>query len=44
VDIVETSDNVDQTKVMAEFKEGVLNVHLPKSEQSKARPVDVKIA
>jgi HSP20 family protein len=35
---------VDATKVHAEFKNGVLNVHLPKSESAKAKAVDVKVS
>ena len=30
--------------VAAEFKEGVLKVHLPKSEQAKPKPLDVKVS
>jgi HSP20 family protein len=37
-------DNVDDTKVRAEFKDGVLNVHLPKSEKAKPKAIDVKVA
>jgi HSP20 family protein len=37
-------DNVDQAKVKAEFKDGLLNVHLPKSEKGQPRAVDVKIS
>jgi HSP20 family protein len=36
--------DVDQAKVAAEFKEGVLNVHLPKSAAAKPRTVDVKVS
>lgn len=36
-------DNIDDTKVRAEFKDGVLNVRLPKSEKAKPRQVQVKI-
>ena len=32
---------VDEKKVAADFKDGVLNVHLPKSEQAKPRTIDV---
>lgn len=32
------------TKVSAEFKDGVLKVHLPKSEKAKTKPVDVKVS
>jgi HSP20 family protein len=35
---------VDDTKVAAEFKDGVLNVRLPKSETAKPKSVDVKVA
>ena len=34
--------DVDEKKVAADFKDGVLNVHLPKSEQVKPRKIDVK--
>ena len=38
-------DTIDEAKLRAEFKEGVLTVHLPKkSPQEKPRSVDVKIA
>ena len=36
--------DVDQQKVEANFKDGVLNVRLPKSASSKPRIVDVKVA
>ena len=35
---------VDATKVSAEFKEGVLNVHLPKSPNGKPKAISVKVA
>ena len=35
---------VDATKVSAEFKEGVLNVHLPKSPNGKPKAIAVKVA
>lgn len=31
-------DNVDQSKIRAESKDGVLKVYLPKSKQSAAKP------
>ena len=31
-------------KVSAEFKDGVLKVHLPKSEKAKAKPVEVNVS
>jgi HSP20 family protein len=36
-------DNVDDTKVRAVFKDGVLNVHLPKIEKAKPA-IEVKVA
>lgn len=36
--------DVDQQKVAAEFKDGVLNVHLPKVVSAKPKTVDVKVA
>jgi len=36
--------DVDEQKVAAEFKDGVLTVHLPKSAIAKPRAVDVKVA
>ena len=35
---------VDGTKVQAEFKEGVLNVHLPKTAIAKPKGIEVKVA
>ncbi|MGA3268939.1 MAG: Hsp20/alpha crystallin family protein [Verrucomicrobiota bacterium] len=39
-------EGTDGTKVSAEFKDGVLKVHLPKSEEAKAKAktIDVKVA
>jgi HSP20 family protein len=36
-------DDTDAAKVKAEFKDGVLTVHLPKSEQAKPKQVDVQV-
>ena len=36
-------DHVDDTKVKAEYKEGVLHLHLPKSEKAKPKAIDVKV-
>lgn len=36
-------DNVDDTKVRAEFKDGMLNVRLPKIERAKPRAIEVKV-
>lgn len=35
---------IDAAKVSAEFKEGVLNVHLPKSPMARPKAVEVKVA
>ena len=37
-------DAADDSKVNAEFKEGVLTVHLPKTEKAKAKSVEVKVS
>jgi HSP20 family protein len=37
-------DGTDGSKVNAEFKDGVLRVHLPKSERAKVKPVEVKVS
>ena len=37
-------DTVDEGKVRAEYADGVLNLHLPKSEKAKPKQIDVKIA
>lgn len=36
-------DDVDDAKVRAEFKDGLLNVHLPKSEKAKPKSIEVKV-
>jgi HSP20 family protein len=36
-------DNIDEAKVSAEFKDGVLNVHLPKTEKAKHKAIEVKV-
>jgi len=35
---------IDGTKVQAEFKEGVLSVHLPKSAKAVPKAIEVKVA
>ncbi|MGE3978283.1 MAG: Hsp20/alpha crystallin family protein [Nitrospira sp.] len=35
---------IDEEKVKAEFKDGVLNLHLPKSEKEKPKAIEVKVA
>ena len=37
-------DGADGSKVNAEFKDGVLKVHLPKGEKAKPKAVEVKVA
>ncbi len=37
-------DYVDGNRITADFKEGVLRVHVPKSEQAKPKSIQVKIA
>lgn len=36
-------DNVDETKIEASFKDGMLNLQIPKSKESKPKAIDVKI-
>jgi len=36
-------DNVDETTVRADFKDGVLNVRLPKTEKAKPKTIEVKV-
>jgi HSP20 family protein len=40
----ELPTDVDDKKVSADFKDGMLLVHLPKSEQAKPKSVEVKIS
>ena len=37
-------DTVDESKVKAEYADGILHLHLPKSEKAKPKQIDVKIA
>lgn len=37
-------EDADGSKVAAEFKDGILNVHLPKSAQAKPKSIEVKIS
>jgi HSP20 family protein len=37
-------DDADGSKISAEYKDGVLKVHLPKSEKAKPKAIEVKIA
>ena len=36
-------DNIEEANVSAEFKDGVLNVHLPKTEKAKHKAIEVKV-
>jgi HSP20 family protein len=36
-------DSVEESKVKAEFKDGLLSVHLPKSEKVRPKQIEVKI-
>jgi HSP20 family protein len=36
-------DNIDEAKVSAEFKDGLLNVHLPKTEKAKHKAIEVMV-
>lgn len=40
----ELSEAVDQSKIGAELKHGVLTLHLPKAEKAKPRQIQVRIA
>jgi HSP20 family protein len=37
-------EDADGSKVSAEYKEGVLKVHLPKSEKTKPKSIEVKVS
>lgn len=37
-------EDADGSKISAEYKDGMLKVHLPKSEQAKKKAIEVKIA
>lgn len=37
-------DSVDESKVRAEYKDGVLNLYVPKADKAKPKAIDVKVA
>ena len=37
-------EDVDGNKVAAEYKDGILNVHLPKSEKAQPKSIEVTVA
>jgi HSP20 family protein len=37
-------EGADATKIAADFKDGLLLVHLPKTERAKAKTIEVKVA
>ena len=37
-------EDADGSKVNAEYKDGVLNIHLPKSEKAKSKSIEVKVS
>jgi HSP20 family molecular chaperone IbpA len=41
---VRVPTDADPQKVSAEFEDGVLNVHLPKSPTARPRSIDVKVS
>ena len=40
----ELNEKVDQSKITAEFNNGVLTLNLPKAQEAKPRKIDVKVA
>ncbi|MDR4471374.1 MAG: Hsp20 family protein [Nitrospira sp.] len=37
-------EDADGSRVAAEYKDGVLKVHLPKSEKAKPKSIEVKVS
>lgn len=42
--VFELGPDVDTTRISAEMNQGVLKLHLPKSEKAKPKRIDVKVA
>ncbi len=42
--VFELGPDVDTAKISAEMREGVLRLHLPKSEKAKPKQIEVKVA
>lgn len=40
----ELNDEVDQAKISAEYKQGVLTIQLPKAEKAKPKQISVKVS
>lgn len=40
----ELNEKVDQSKISAELKHGVLTLHLPKAQEAKPRRIEVRVA
>jgi HSP20 family protein len=36
--------SVDQTRIKADYKDGVLQIHLPKGNEQKARRIEIKVS
>jgi HSP20 family protein len=41
---IQLPSSVDARKIEAQFKDGVLNVRLPKTEEAKPRQIDIKVS
>lgn len=40
----ELGEKIDQGKISAELKQGVLTLHLPKAEEARARQIEIRIS